>query len=251
MENMNLFNDTDDAALCEKLRNALEEEFCTQYKNGVYGFLQKLLAYSSNHLEGSTLTSDQTNMLFDTKTLAPDESVYRIKDVEEAQGHFLAFNHLVKTMHSELSEELIKDFHYCLKAGVFEDRANGYKIGDYKEKPNVAGDTETSLPKDVPNDMNALLSWYHEQEKSIVALAEFHARFEKIHPFQDGNGRVGRIILFRESLLNDMCPVIVKETQRLKYIKCIKAAQAGDNTELCNLFRENQIEFRERLRYFF
>lgn len=122
--------------------------------------------------------------LFDTKTLALDDCLYRIKDVEEAQRHFLAFNHLIKTMYSELSEEM-KSFHYCLKAGVFEDRVNGYRIGEYKDRPNIAGDIETSLPQDVPKDVRELLTWYSEQKITVAALAEFHARFEKIHPFQD------------------------------------------------------------------
>lgn len=249
MENMNVF--ASDNTLCKKIKEALTEEFRVQDKNGIYGYIQRHLTYSSNHLEGSTLTEDQTACLFDTKTLVPDNVIYRIKDVEEAQGHFLAFNHLIKTIDDELSETLIKALHYCLKAGVFEDRANGYAIGDYKQKINIAGDTETSLPENVAGDMRELLAWYYKQEKTVAVLAEFHARFEKIHPFQDGNGRVGRLILFRESLLNDMCPIIIEDIQRLKYIRSLKAAQNGNNEDLINLFVANQIEIRHKFEYFF
>lgn len=249
MKNMNVFDS--DNTLCKKIREALTEEFRVQDKNGIYGYIQRHLTYSSNHLEGSTLTEDQTACLFDTKTLVPDNVIYRIKDVEEAQGHFLAFNHLIKTIDDELSETLIKALHYCLKAGVFEDRANGYAIGDYKQKINIAGDTETSLPENVAGDMRELLAWYYKQEKTVAVLAEFHARFEKIHPFQDGNGRVGRLILFRESLLNDMCPIIIEDIQRLKYIRSLKAAQNGNNEDLINLFVANQIEIRHKFEYFF
>ena len=225
-----LFYD-EDKKLSQKMKAALEEEFAKEYKNGIYGYVQKVMAYSSNHIEGSTLTQDQTNMLFDTRTLASDDTVYRAKDIEEAQGHFLAFNHLIKTIHEPLSEDIIKVFHYCLKAGVFEDRANGYAIGGYKERANIAGDTETTLPEDVPAAMRDLLSWYHRERKSIETLALFHAGFEKIHPFQDGNGRVGRLILFRENLYHDICPFIIKDNQRLEYIRSIKAAQIGDSCE--------------------
>ncbi|MCM1172516.1 MAG: Fic family protein [Clostridium sp.] len=249
MNDMNLFGS--DRQLCSDIKAALIDEFQAQYKNGVYGFLQVSLAYNSNHLEGSTLTKDQTVCLFDTKTLTPDKTVYRVKDVEEAQGHFLAFNHLIKTMDETLSEELVKALHYCLKAGVFEDRINGYAIGDYKKKPNIVGDITTSLPKDVANDMKELLVWYDNQEKSVKVLAEFHARFEKIHPFQDGNGRVGRLILFRESLLNGMCPIIIEDEQRMRYVQSLRLAQSGDSKDLVKLFTDNQTEFRQKLQYFF
>lgn len=249
MENMNVF-DSDDI-LCKNIKKALIEEFRVQDKNGIYGYIQRHLTYSSNHLEGSTLTKDQTACLFDTKTLVPNDAVYRVKDVEEAQGHFLAFNHLIKTIDDELSETLIKAFHYCLKAGVSEDRVNGYAIGDYKQKVNIAGDTETSLPENVAGDMQELLAWYYKPEKSVATLAEFHTRFEKIHPFQDGNGRVGRLILFRESLLNNMCPIIIEDVQILSYIRSLKAAQNGNNEDLINLFMENQVKTRPRLQYFF
>lgn len=248
MQKMNLQKDD---ILCNKLRIALKEEWKDNYKNGVYGYLQKVMACNSNHIEGSTLTQDQTSMLFDTKTLSSEGELYRAKDIEEAQGHFLAFNHLIKTLDEKLSEQLIKAFHYCLKAGVFEDRANGYAIGEYKTKPNVAGDTETVLPQFVQQEMKKLIEWYQHSEKTLATLAEFHASFEKIHPFQDGNGRVGRLILFRECVVNNIIPFIIKGEQRLRYIKAIKAAHEKDLKPLADLFVEDQKELQEKLNYFF
>lgn len=250
MKKLDMF-DYDDKQICSKLRNALDDEFTMQYKNGIYGYIQRKMTYSSNHIEGSTLTEDQTGLIFDTKTLDANGSTIRIKDVEEAQGHFLAFNHLVKTIDDVLTEDVIKAFHYCLKAGVFEDRLNGYAIGEYKKRANIAGDTETALPKDVPIMMKNLLEEYSKGEVDLRALTIFHAKFEKIHPFQDGNGRVGRLILFREALHNDICPFIISDTARVEYINAIKLAQGGDETQLLSLFQREQDKFRSKLSYFF
>ena len=167
-------------------------------RSGVYAYTQRTMAYNSNKIEGSTLTPEQTASLFDEGTLPQNNDYYRAKEVEETNGHFLMFNYMLDTLQEELSEELIKRFHYELKSGVFEDRANGYAIGAYKTRPNMVGMYKTILPKDVGSEMEKLLNWYHGQEKDIKTLAEFHARYEAIHPFQDGNGRVGRLILFKE-----------------------------------------------------
>lgn len=250
MKNLNMF-DSDDIQMCSRLRNALNEEFTIQYKNGIYGYIQRRMTYSSNHIEGSILTEDQTSLIFDTKTLDVNGSVVRVRDVEEAQGHFLAFNHLIKTIDDVLTEDIIKAFHYCLKAGVFEDRLNGYAIGEYKKRANIVGDTETALPKDVPIMMKNLLEEYSKSEVNLRTLAIFHAKFEKIHPFQDGNGRVGRLILFREALHNGICPFIISDTARIEYINAIKKAQSGDETQLLSLFQREQDKFRDKLSYFF
>ena len=169
-------------------------------RSGVYAYTQRAMAYNSNKIEGSTLTPEQTASLFDNGTLPVNDDYYRAKDVEEMNGHFLMFNYMLDTLEEKLTENLIKQMHYELKSGVFEDRANGYAIGDYKTRPNMIGMYKTALPKDVEAEMKQLLEWYHKQEKSMKVLAEFHARYESIHPFQDGNGRTGRMILFRESL---------------------------------------------------
>lgn len=156
-------------------------------RTGVYAYTQRVMAYNSNKIEGSTLTPEQTASLFDNGTLPVNDDYYRAKDVEEMNGHFLMFNHMLDTLEEELTENLIKRMHYELKSGVFEDRANGYAIGDYKKRPNMIGMYKTALLKDVETEMRQLLDWYHKQEKSMKALAEFHARYESIHPFQDEN----------------------------------------------------------------
>ncbi|EDR46485.1 Fic family protein [Dorea formicigenerans] len=162
-------------------------EYTKHERSGIYGFIQVLMAYNSNKIEGSTLTEEQTASLFDTGVLPKSEDYYRAKDVEEMNGHFLMFNKMLDTLDLELTEELIKDFHYELKSGIFEDRANGYAIGDYKKRPNMIGIYETVLPSQVSDEMSQLLAWYNNQDISLEILAEFYARYESIHPFQDGN----------------------------------------------------------------
>ena len=155
-------------------------------RSGIYAYTQRALAYNSNKIEGSTLTEEQTASLFDSGTLPVNPDFYRAKDVEETNGHFLMFNKMIDTLDEPLSSHLIKCFHYELKSGVFEDRANGYAIGDYKKRRNIIGIYETAYPEDVPLKMQELLQWYHNHDPSLSVLAEFHARYESIHPFQDG-----------------------------------------------------------------
>ena len=175
----------------QHLLERFEIEHAKRDRSGVYGFTQRLMAYNSNKIEGSTLTEEQTASLFDTGVLPKSDDYYRAKDVEEMNGHFLMFNKMLDTLNTDLSQDLIKQFHYELKSGVFEDRANGYAIGDYKKRPNMVGINKTALPSQVPEEMQNLLNWYSAQEISLETLAEFHARYEIIHPFQDGNGRTG------------------------------------------------------------
>lgn len=232
-----------------KLLDALLQEFSAQYRKGIYAYSQKKLAYNSNKIEGSTLTEDQTAILFDTGTIYGDD-VYRSKDIEEANGHFLMFNHMLKTINVPLDTNLIKQFHYQLKSGVFEDRLNGYAIGDYKTRPNIAGSEKTALPNEVPFLMDKLVTDYYHSDHSLASIAGFHERFEKIHPFQDGNGRVGRLLIFRETLLNNIVPVIIADKDRLRYINAIKAAHNGNLLELIKLFEESQKDYYDMLQYF-
>lgn len=156
-------------------------------RSGVYAYTQRLLAYNSNKIEGSTLTEEQTASLFDHGTLPRSDDYYRAKDVEEMNGHFLMFNIMLDTLDERLSQKLIKQFHYELKSGVFEDRASGYAIGDYKRRPNMIGMYQTVRPENVKDEMDHLMDWYLGQAIDLSVLAEFHGRYESIHPFQDGN----------------------------------------------------------------
>lgn len=221
-------------------------------RSGVYAYTQRTMAYNSNKIEGSTLTPEQTASLFDEGTLPQNNDYYRAKDVEETNGHFLMFNYMLDTLREELSEELIKRFHYELKSGVFEDRANGYAIGAYKTRPNMVGMYKTILPKDVGTEMGKLLNWYYEQEKNIKTLAEFHARYEAIHPFQDGNGRTGRLLLFRESLKYEtLSPFIILDDDRNAYIEGLKEYRESKKVDkLVQLMEKEMKSYYEECQYF-
>ena len=140
-------------------------------RSGVYAYTQRLLAYNSNKIEGSTLTEEQTASLFDNGTLPKSDDYYRAKDVEEMNGHFLMFNKMLDTLDEPLSQELIKQFHFELKSGVFEDRANGYAIGDYKQRPNMIGIYQTVRPEKINQEMCFLMNWYNSQEVNLSVLA--------------------------------------------------------------------------------
>lgn len=220
-------------------------------RSGVYGYTQRLLAYNSNKIEGSTLTEEQTASLFDNGTLPKSDDYYRAKDVEEMNGHFLMFNKMLDTLEEPLTQELIKQFHYELKSGVFEDRANGYAIGDYKERPNVIGIYHTVRPENVAEEMRKLLEWYSNQVVDISVLAEFHIRYESIHPFQDGNGRTGRLIVFRECLKNHIVPVVIEDANRNEYLNALKAYREDGNIELMiKLFMKEQEFYYVKSNYF-
>lgn len=220
-------------------------------RSGVYAYTQRLLAYNSNKIEGSTLTEEQTASLFDNGTLPKSDNYYRAKDVEETNGHFLMFNKMLDTLDEPLTQEVIKQFHCELKSGVFEDRANGYAIGDYKQRPNMIGMYQTVRPENVAQEMNLLMDWYRSQKISISVLAEFHARYESIHPFQDGNGRTGRLILFRECLKNWIMPVVIEDANRSEYLEALKGYQEEKSLyKIVELFEKEQKYYMEKCKYF-
>lgn len=220
-------------------------------RSGVYAYTQRLLAYNSNKIEGSTLTEEQTASLFDNGTLPQSDDYYRAKDVEEMNGHFLMFNKMLDTLGEPLTQELIKKFHYELKSGVFEDRANGYAIGDYKQRPNMIGMFQTVRPESVAQEMYLLMDWYCNQDINISVLAKFHARYESIHPFQDGNGRTGRLILFRECLKNGIVPVVIEDANRNEYLEALNEYRGEKSLKkLLSLFDKEQHFFLEKCKYF-
>ena len=240
----------------ENYKDWLVERFIIERKrfdrSGVYAYTQRTMAYNSNKIEGSTLTPEQTASLFDNGTLPQNDSFYRAKDVEEMNGHFLMFNYMLDTINEDLTEELIKRFHYELKSGVFEDRANGYAIGDYKKRPNMVGMYKTTLPDEVATEMSRLLDWYSKQEKNLNTMAEFHARYEMIHPFQDGNGRTGRMILFRECLKNEgISPFIILDENREIYIEGLREYREQQKIDkLVKLMNKEAEDYYQQCRYF-
>ena len=220
-------------------------------RSGVYAYTQRLLAYNSNKMEGSTLTEEQTASLFDNGILPKSDDYYRAKDVEEMNGHFLMFNRMLDTLDEALTQKLIKQFHYELKSGVFEDRANGYAIGDYKKRSNMIGMYQTVKPENIENEMKLLIEWYSSKKADVSILAEFHVRYESIHPFQDGNGRTGRLILFRECLKNGMIPVVIEDVNRNEYLNSLKEYREKKNLDkLIRLIEKEQKFYLEKCKYF-
>lgn len=224
-----------------KIRNQLLFEFERRDRQGIYAKFQKMMAYNSNKIEGSTLTGEQTASLFDTGTLyATNDIVYRAKDIEEMNGHFKLFNKMLKTLDEPLTEELIKEFHYELKVGVFEDMANGYPVGEYKNRENIVSDIKTASPDDVSVRIKALLDKYNGM-MNMEDIAVFHAEFEKIHPFQDGNGRTGRMIILKQCLENDIFPILIEDKFKMEYYHALHRCQVdGSGRELVSLFEKEQ-----------
>lgn len=238
--------------IVSNLINRLMIEFQKSDRSGIYAKTQTEMAYNSNKIEGSTLTPDQTASLFHTGTLrSSGEVVYRAKDIEEMTGHFSMFNAMLKTWNEKLTENLIKSYHYHLKAGVFEDAANGYPVGEYKNRVNIVSNIETARPDQVSGYVQQLLKEYEKKEKTVDTMAWFHAAFERIHPFQDGNGRVGRMLLFKECLNNGLIPIIIRDEDKEQYYHALNQAQVyGKYESLVNYFQEEQDRYYGIIRTF-
>ena len=236
----------------DALISVLKLEHSIKDRSGIYGYTQRTLAYNSNRIEGSNLTEEQTAALFEEGYLPATDEFYKSKDIEEMNGHFLMFNKMISLLGEKISEEMIKKFHYELKAGVFEDRANGYAIGDYKKRANTVGGLTVTAPSEVEAKMQELIAWYHAQYNvTLNTLAEFHAKYELIHPFQDGNGRTGRMILFKECLEHGIMPFIIHNENRIKYVSTLKDAQVnGKYSKLANYFEEEQKIYAEQCEFF-
>ena len=234
------------------LQPKFNERLIAQYKfdlahkdrQGIYAYTQKNLSYNSSRIEGNTLTPDETAELFSTGTIDRDGIIYKPKDVEEMSGHFAMFNRCIATLNEPLTAELIKGYHFSLENGVFEFLANGGVPGEFKKRRNIVGGITTVLPEDVPFAIDDLLKWYTKEEKTIETLAKFHAAYETIHPFQDGNGRTGRMIIFREALLNGIDPFIVEDKNKLTYYKALQEIHnTKDHSLLISFFKEEQQAF--------
>lgn len=233
------------------LISRLEIELEKQDRSGVYGYTQRNLAYNSNKIEGSKLTPEQTSSLFETGTIKSDSYLYS-KDIEEATGHFTMFNYMIKSYQQPLSEDLIKEYHFHLKSGVFEDRANGYPVGEYKNRANMVSNIKTTPPIEVGERIKELLLEYNSKSSiSLKDIAEFHVKYEKIHPFQDGNGRTGRIIMFKECLKNNILPFIIEDKNKQEYYDCLNVAQTeGKYTPLVDFLEREQREYYNNIKDF-
>ena len=199
----------------ENLLDVLKREKLNKTSGGIYHKLQIELTYNSNHIEGSKLTHDQTRYIFETKTIGINDSPVLVNDIIETVNHFKCIDLAIDTAKSKLTESLIKQFHLVLKSGTTDSFNSWFKVGDYKMLENEVGEKETVKPEDVKNKMKELLNWYNSIDNiSLEDIIEFHYRFESIHPFQDGNGRVGRLIMFKECLAHDIVPFIITDELR-------------------------------------
>lgn len=203
---------------------ALKEQKEMGLKGNLYHNTQIIFAYNTNHIEGSKLTEDQTRYIYETNTILFDgNTVVSVDDILETANHFKLVDYMLSVANEELTEEMIKEFHKILKEGTSDSRKEWFNVGEYKRLANEAGSAQTSLPKNVQRDMIKLLEWYNDLEKvTINEIIEFHVRFERIHPFQDGNGRVGRIIMFKECLKNNIVPFIILDKEKLFYYRGLK-----------------------------
>ena len=196
-------------------------------KGNLYHNTQIIFAYNTNHIEGSKLTEDQTRYIYETNTiLFEEETIASVDDILETANHFKLVDYMLDVANESLTEEMIKKFHKILKEGTIDSRKDWFNVGEYKKLANEAGAMSTSSPKQTPKDMQKLMQWYNSlTEVTIQDIIEFHARFEKIHPFQDGNGRIGRMIMFKECLKNNIIPFIILDEDKLFYYRGLKEYQ--------------------------
>ena len=205
----------------------LREQKEMKLKGNLYHNTQIIFAYNTNHIEGSKLTEDQTRYIFETNTIFFEgETVASVDDILETANHFKLVDYMLDIAEEKLTEDIIKEIHRILKEGTMDSRKDWFNVGEYKKLPNEAGSMKTTEPKDVQRDMTKLMEWYNSlKEITIKEIIEFHARFEKIHPFQDGNGRVGRIIIFKECLKNNIIPFIILDKDKVFYYRGLKEYQ--------------------------
>ncbi len=216
---MEMEKEVDKTTLLYRLR----EEKQIRLKGGIYHQTQVKLAYNSNHMEGSKLTEDQTRYIYETNTIGLEKEPANIDDIIETVNHFQCFDYILDCAEDVLTENVIKIIHQILKSNTSDSRLDWFNVGDYKQRSNMVGDSKTTPPSRVKKEMQRLLFEYQQKENvTFENIVEFHYHFEKIHPFQDGNGRVGRLIIFKECLKYNIIPFIVDERHKLYYYRGLK-----------------------------
>lgn len=205
------------------LLQTLREQQQMHVKGGIYHHTQIDLTYNSNHIEGSRLTHDQTRYIFETNTIGLEGESIRVDDIMETVNHFRCIDLIIERAEVKLTETLIKELHLILKAGTSGSRKEWFAVGEYKRLPNEVGGRETTAPENVHREIKALLKEYNSKKtKRFEDIVDLHQRFESIHPFQDGNGRVGRLIMFKECLANGHVPFIITEELKLFYYRGLR-----------------------------
>lgn len=232
------------------LLDVLKAEKITKLSGGIYHKIQIDLTYNSNHIEGSRLTHDQTRYIFETNTIGVSDKTVKVDDVVETANHFKCIDMIIDSAAYTPSETFIKQLHAVLKNGTSDSRLDWFAVGDYKVLPNEVGGVSTVAPEEVSAQMKKLLSEYNAiKEKTLDDLLDFHYRFERIHPFQDGNGRVGRLILFKECLRNNIVPFIIEDDLKLFYYRGLKEWQ-NERGYLRDTCLSAQDRFKKYLDYF-
>lgn len=232
------------------LLNALREQKAAHLKGGIYHRTQIDLTYNSNHIEGSRLTHEQTRYIYETNTIGVMETAINVDDVLETVNHFRCIDYIIDHAEERLTENFIKHLHWLLKTGTSDSGKDWFAVGEYKRLPNEVGGFDTSLPEDVHKDMAALLKNYNAiRSHSLEDILDFHVRFETIHPFQDGNGRVGRLLMFKECLCNGLVPFIITDELKMFYYQGIRewGKVNGYLTDTCLTAQDN---YKALLEYF-
>ncbi len=232
------------------LLDILREEKASKYSGGIYHKTQIDLTYSSNHMEGSRLTHDQTRYIFETNTIGVENEILNVDDVIETANHFRCIDMIIDHAKVALSEKFIKELHLILKNGTSDSRKDWFAVGEYKKRPNEVGGMDTALPEEVALKMKTLLTQYNSKEgKTLEDILEFHVNFERIHPFQDGNGRVGRLLMFKECLKYDIVPFIIEDNLKMFYYRGLKEwnQEKGYLTDTCLTAQD---KYKAYLKYF-
>lgn len=232
------------------LLDILKEERSAKRTGGIYHKIQIDLTYNSNHMEGNRLTHDQIRYIYETNTIGVTDESVNVDDVIETANHFRCVDLVIDAAKAPLTEKLIKELHATLKTSTSDSRQSWFAVGDYKKVPNEVGGMETALPEEVADKMRILLVEHNNrQEKTLEDLIDFHCRFERIHPFQDGNGRVGRLILFKECLKYGIVPFIIEDDLKLYYYRGLKE-WGHENGYLTDTCLTAQDRFKKYLEYF-
>lgn len=232
------------------LTEVLKAEKSGKVKGGIYHKVQIELTYNSNHIEGSRLTHDQTRYIYETNTIGPENGAVNVDDIVETANHFKCIDMVIDAADKLLSEVFIKQLHLTLKSGTSDSRKDWFAVGKYKKMPNEVGGQSTTPPEQVAQEIRSLLATYNkDKHKTLRELIEFHVAFETIHPFQDGNGRVGRLILFKECLRNNIVPFIIDEELKMFYYRGLHEwkYEQGYLTDTCLAAQD---KFKSYLDYF-
>jgi len=230
--------------------DTLREQKEMNLKGNLYHQTQVSFAYNTNHIEGSTLTEDQTRYIFETNTiLFEGNTIAKVDDILEASNHFKLVDYMLDVADKKLTEKMIKEFHKKLKEGTSDSRLDWFNVGEYKQRANAIGSgIKTTSPNNVEKEMVKLMDWYNSlKQVTIKEIIEFHYRFESIHPFQDGNGRIGRIIMFKECLKNNIVPFIIQDADKLFYYRGLKEykSEKGYLTDTCLNAQDQYIKMIE------